>query len=172
MTTAIRLARVLSTAGLLALLLPGAAVAAPPEHAPAETVPFTLPGGDFCAHDVTLSNPAFKAKDTFYGPLPDGTARIRSRGMTASQATDETTGASVFRRGGSSITYAFAADGSLVATATGLFFAWYLPGDDSDLGPGLWLVNGRAREVYDSEGNFVSATFTGTAIDVCEALEG
>ena len=72
--------------------------------------------------------------------------------------------------GGSAIEYRFAADGSIIAIGTGLLFAWYLPGDDSQLGPGLFLVNGRVREVYDTDGNFVSATFSGKAIDVCEAL--
>ena len=172
MTTATRVARVLSIAALLVALVPGAAVAAPPEHESPEVVELTLPGGDFCAHDVVLSNPSYRLRDTFYGPLPDGTLRIRERGMAASQATDAITGDSVFRHGGSSLTFAFAADGSLVATATGLFFAWYLPGDDSELGPGVFLANGRGSEVYDAEGNFVSATFRGTAIDVCEALAG
>ena len=53
---------------------------------------------------------------------------------------------------------------------TGWIFAWYLPGDDSDLGAGLFLVHGRIQEFYDTEGSFVRATFSGTAIDVCEAL--
>ena len=90
--------------------------------------------------------------------------------MASSRATDVTTGAFIESQGGTAIEYRFAADGSVVATGTGVLFAWYEEGVDSELGSGLFLVSGRVRETYDSDGNFVSSTFSGTAIDVCEAL--
>ena len=147
-----------------------AALAAPPQHAPAELADLVLPGGDFCEHDVVLSTPTHSLHDTAFAPLPDGTERVIERGMAATRATDATTGAFLDTKGGSSLTLRFAADGSLDVTGTGWFFVWYLPGDDSDLGPGVFLTQGRVTETYDSTGTFVSATFRGTAIDVCEAL--
>ena len=161
-------AAVIATIALV-VAAPGA-LAAPPEHAPAEPPDLVLPGGDFCEHDVVLSTPTHRLHDTAYAPLPDGTTRFAERGMAATRATDATTGATLDTRGGSSLVFRFAADGSLVVTGTGWFFAWYLPGDDSDLGPGVFLTHGRIQETYDSSGTFVSATFSGTAIDVCEAL--
>jgi len=92
-TTAIRLARALGLAAACALLLPAAALAAPPTHAPAVSFPVDLPAGDYCEHAVVLTNPSFRSKDTQYAPLPDGTIRIRDRGMASSLATDVTTGA-------------------------------------------------------------------------------
>ena len=153
----------------LALAAP-VALAAPPEHAPADPPDLVLPGGDFCEHDIVLSTPVHRLHDTSYAPLPDGATRFAERGMAATRATDATTGATLDTRGGSSLVFRFAADGSLVVTGTGWFFAWYLPGDDADLGPGVFLTQGRIQETYDSTGAFVSATFRGTAIDVCEAL--
>ena len=170
MTIASRLVRVIGLAAAVALLLPAAALAAPPQHAPAEPPDLVLPGGDFCEHDVVLSTPTHRLHDTAFAPLPDGTARFVERGMAATRATDVTTGAVLDTKGGSSLVFRFAADGSLVVAGTGWIFVWYLPGDDSDVGPGLFLVHGRATETYDTEGTFVKATFTGTAMDVCEAL--
>ena len=92
-------------------------------------------------------------RDTAFAPLPDGTARVIERGVAATSATDATTGAVLNTKGGSSLSFRFAADGSLVVVGTGWIFAWYLPGDDSDLGAGLFLLHGRITETYDSEGH-------------------
>ena len=170
MTTASRLVRVIGLAAAVALLLPAAALAAPPQHAPAELADLVLPGGEFCEHDVVLSTPTHRLHDTAFAPLPDGTERVIERGMAATRATDATTGAFLDTKGGSSLTLRYAADGSLGVTGSGWFFVWYLPGDDSDLGPGVFLTQGRVQETYDSTGTFVSATFRGKAIDVCAAL--
>ena len=170
MTTASRLVRVIGLAAAVALLLPAAALAAPPEHAPTAPQDLVLPAGEFCEHAVLLSTPSHNLHDTIYAPRSDGSVRVRSRGMADSRATDLLTGAAVNARGGSSLLFRFAADGSTVVTGTGTLFAWYLPGDDSDLGPGLFLIRGRIQEVYDADGNFVSSRFKGNSLDVCEAL--
>jgi hypothetical protein len=164
------LARAAVIASLALLVAAPAALAAPPQHAPAEPPDLVLPGGDFCEHDIVLSTASHGLRDTAFAPLPDGTERVIERGVASTSATDATTGAVLDTKGGSSLVFRFAADGSLVVAGTGWIFVWYLPGDDSDLGPGLFLVHGRATETYDTEGAFVNATFTGTAIDVCEAL--
>jgi hypothetical protein len=164
------LARAAVIAVMALIVAAPAALAAPPQHAPAEPPDLVLPGGDFCEHDIVLSSVSNGLRDTAFAPLPDGTERVIERGVAATSATDATTGAVLDTKGGSSLTFRFAADGSLVVVGTGWIFAWYLPGDDSDLGAGLFLVHGRITETYDSEGTFVNATFTGTSIDVCEAL--
>ena len=169
-TTASRLVRALGIAVFGALLLPAAALAAPPEHSPAFPPDLVLPGGDICEHDVLLATPSGHLRDSAYAPLPDGTTRFTERGMAATTATDLTTGAVFRTRGGSSIVYRFAADDSLVVTGTGWIFVWYLPADDADVGPGLFLIHGRVQERYASDGTFVSSRTTGNALDVCEAL--
>jgi hypothetical protein len=172
MTTIPRAARALVIGVIAAIAVPATVLAAPPEHAPGDPPPLLLAAGDACDFAVELSNPAYHARDTSFAPLPDGTTRFSERGMAASRATNIGTGATLDRRGGSAVLYRFAADGSIVARATGLVFAWYLPGDDSPLGPGLWLVNGRVTETYGTDGGFLHATFSGTAIDACAALAG
>ena len=130
------LARAAVIAVMALVVAAPAALAAPPQHAPADLADLVLPGGDFCEHDVVLSTPTHSLHDTAFAPLPDGTERVIERGMAATRATDATTGAFLDTKGGSSLTFRFAADGSLDVTGTGWFFVWYLPGDDSDLGPG------------------------------------
>jgi hypothetical protein len=164
------LARAAVIVSLALLVAAPAALAAPPQHSPAEPPDLVLPGGDFCEHDVVLSTSSHGLRDTAFAPLPDGTERVIERAVAATRATDATTGAFLDTKGGSSLVFRFAADGSLVVAGTGWIFAWYLPGDDSDLGAGLFLVHGRITETYDSAGTFVNATFSGTSIDVCEAL--
>ena len=165
-------ARSTAIAAFALVIAAPAALAAPPTHAPAVSIEVLVPGGDYCEHDVVLTNPTFRSHDTDFAALPDGTVRFRERGMASSRATDVATDAFIESKGGAAIVYRFAADGSVIAVGTGLLFAWYLPGDDSELGAGLFLVNGRVREVYDTDGTFVSSTFSGSAIDVCEALAG
>ena len=170
MSIAIRVARGLVLAAAAALMVPAGVLAVPPDHIPAAPVDLELPAGDYCEHAVVLSNPTHKLHDTAYAPLPDGTFRYRSRGMATSRATDVVTGATLESGGGSALVFRFAADGSIFVQGTGLLFVWYLPGDDSDLAPGLWLVHGRATETYAPDGSFIRATFSGHAIDVCAAL--
>lgn len=170
MSIAIRVARGLALAAAAALMVPAGVLAVPPEHSPTVPVDVELPAGDVCEHAVVLSNPTYRLHDTAYAPLPDGSTRFFSRGMASSRATDVQTGATVDSRGGSALVFRFAADGSIAVQGTGLIFAWYVPGDDSDLGPGLWLVNGRVTETYGPDGTFIRATFSGHALDVCAAL--
>ena len=167
-----RLARALATAVLAAVAIPATVLAAPPEHNPAVPAPVLFAPGDICEDGIILSNPGLKARDTAFAPHPDGSMRFSDRGRTPSLATDTTTGNTIFARGGSSITITVAPDGSVTADARGLVFAWYLPGDDSELGAGLFLVNGHAQEHYAADGTFLSATFDGRATDVCAALAG
>jgi hypothetical protein len=172
MATWSRAARAIGIAVVAAIALPAAVLAAPPVHSPTIPADIVFAPGEICADGIVLSNPDLKALDTTFAPHPDGSYRIKERGRTPSLATDTTTGNTIFARGGSSITYTVAPDGSLVADARGLVFAWYLPGDDSELGTGLFLLNGHAQEVYGPDGTFLNATFDGRATNVCEALAG
>jgi hypothetical protein len=167
-----RLVRALVIAALAAVAIPATVLAAPPEHSPVVPAAVVFAPGDICDDGIVLSNPGLKALDTAFAPHPDGSVRFGERGRTPSLATDTTNGNTIFARGGSSITITVAPDGSMVADARGLVFAWYLPGDDSELGAGLFLVNGHAQERYAADGTFLSATFDGRATDVCAALAG
>ncbi len=170
MTIASRLARAIGLAAAGALLLPASALASPPTHSDAVLFDIELAPGEVCDDGVVLSNPTYRQKDTAFAPRPDGSQRFSERGFAASRATNMSTGAFVENRGGASISYRFAADGSLVVQGTGFLFAWYAEGDDSDLPAGLWLVHGRVTETYAADGTFIRATFSGNAIDACEAI--
>jgi hypothetical protein len=172
MATWSRAIRAIGIGVLAAVALPGAVLAAPPVRTPAEAVDTVLAPGEVCEDGIVLSNPGFRAWDWTFAAHRDGSVRFKEAGRAPSLATDTTTGKSIFRRGGSTITFTVAADGSLVADATGLNFAWYLPGDDSELGAGLFLVDGHAQEHYAADGTFLYATFDGHATDVCAALAG
>jgi hypothetical protein len=170
MAFAFRFARAAAVGIIAAVALPAAVLAAPPVHAPGVSADLVFAPGEICDDGIVLSNPDLKVLETTFAPHPDGSSRFKGRGRTPSLATDTTNGNTIFRRGGSSITITMAADGSAVADASGLVFAWYLPGDDSELGAGLFLVNGHAQERYAADGTFLSATFDGRATNVCEAL--
>jgi hypothetical protein len=172
MATWSRAIRAIGIGVVAAVALPAAVLAAPPVRTPAEAVDTVLAPGEVCEDGIVLSNPGFRAWDWTFAAHRDGSVRFKEAGRAPSLATDTTTGKSIFRRGGSTITFTVAADGSLVADATGLNFAWYLPGDDSELGAGLFLVDGHAQEHYAADGTFLYATFDGHATDVCAALAG
>jgi hypothetical protein len=50
--------------------------------------------------------------------------------------------------------------------------AWYdaTQAEASELGQGIFLVQGQARERYDAAGELVDASVTGRVTDVCELL--
>ncbi len=171
MASAKRLTLAIGLGAIAAIALPAAVLAAPPQHTRVDRPPLELPA-EVCGFPVELSNPTNRVLDTTYAPHRDGSSIFRERGMAASRATNLDTGATLDRNGGSALAYDFAADGSVVVQATGLVFAWYLPGDESTLGAGLWLVNGRVVETYAADGSFISGTFSGTAIDACAAISG
>ena len=170
MSIGTRITRAIGMAAVIAIVLPATAIAAPPEHSPAVLIDLPLGPGDACDFAVDITNPDYRMRDTAFAPHKNGSQRFTERGFNVIRGTNPDNGKMLELRGGAAFTFAFAADGALEVDGRGLFFAWYLPGDDSDLGPGLWLVRGHGQEVYDADGNFVRATFSGMAIDACAAL--
>jgi len=147
------------------------AMAGAPESSPAIDSPLTL--DEVCTNPIHFANPKLKAKDSLFDAGRDGSQRLLTRGMGVSLVTDLVTGATYSFKGGFRLAFTFEADGSVRVDGSGTdILAWYFPGDDSELGPGLFDVNGHVTEWYAPDGSFIRATFHGKAIDVCAALEG
>jgi hypothetical protein len=158
---------------LASLSLAPAALAGKPDTTPAANSPYTFLAGAPCTNAVRFENTSLTARDTVFDPARDGSVRILSRGSAVSRAVDLTTGAIYPMRGGYTFITTLAADGSVRVDANGTdIIAWYFPGDDSDLGPGMWDTDGHVTEWYAADGSFIKARFSGHATDICAALEG
>jgi hypothetical protein len=146
-------------------------LAAPPQHYPSAYPPIEFAAGEVCEDAIRFENLTLRSRDTAFVPAPDGDERYLSRGSGVSLVTNVRSGATYSFRGGVMGTLVFAADGSLRVDYSGNdFIAWYYPGDDSDLAPGLYQLSGHATEWYAPDGGFIRATFSGTAVDLCAAL--
>jgi hypothetical protein len=157
---------------VVALALAPAALADKPVTGPSGNFPYAFPAGAPCANAVVFENTSINARDSAFDPSRDGSSRLLTRGSAVSRAVDQETGAVYSMRGGYSITTRVAADGSIRVDAAGTdILAWYFPGDDSELGPGMWDTNGHVTEWYAPDGSFIKATFKGHATDICAALE-
>jgi hypothetical protein len=171
MTT--RLARALGVAALAAMMLPAAVLAAPPQHSPTDVPPTVLDAGAPCRDAMRFENLELNGKDTAFAPAPSGSQRFLSRGSGVSRVTDLDNGNVYDFRGGVRILVTVAPDGSVRADASGRdYIAFYLPGDDSTVGPGLFQMSGHLTEWYAPDGSFLRAEFHGTAVNLCEVLEG
>ena len=135
--------------------------------------PYHVPRRRALRERSRFENTSINARDTVFDPARDGSFRILSRGSAVSRAVDQETGAVYPHARRLSFITTFAADGSVRVDATGTdIIAWYFPGDDSELGPGMWDINGHVTEWYAPDGSFIKATFSGHATDICAALEG
>jgi len=100
-----------------------------------------------------------------------GSSRFMVRGMGVSRVTNLATGLVHNFQGGGRLTFVFAADGSMRVDGSGTdIIAWYFVGDDADVGPGVFDINGRLSEWYAPDGSFIRATFDGTATNLCDLL--
>lgn len=161
----------LVAASVLVALATSPVVAAPPEHTPGHLDPLVLEG--VCDFPVRLENVREKFKDTLFGPAPDDSVRFLSRGFFDGTATNVTTGAYLTSKGGGRVTIRFEGDGTVRVDVTGAaLFAWYFPGDDVNVEPGLYHVQGHGTEWYAADGSLVRAIVRGHVVDVCEALSG
>ncbi|HEX5828048.1 MAG TPA: hypothetical protein VFY23_11035 [Candidatus Limnocylindrales bacterium] len=178
--TSVRLHRIRRT---LAAVLIGTAVlsagsvpvaqAAKPDRSPAVDEPIEFATGEVCAHAIRFENTVLRSSDTLFGPAPDGSQRLLGTGMAVSEVVDLVTLATYRMRGGFQFTYMFEPDGSIRVDGQGTgIIAWYYPGDNSELGPGLWDVDGRVTEWYAPDGTFIRASMSGGATDICGALAG
>jgi hypothetical protein len=122
---------------------------------------------------MLIESPILRARDSLFDESASGSIRFLSRGFATQIVTNVANGNSLSFQGGYRVTSLVAADGSLRVDASGTgFVAWYLEGDNSELGPGLFHVSGHVTEWYDSDGTLIRATFRGTATNLCEALAG
>jgi hypothetical protein len=150
-----------------------AAVARPPTHAPTPLPPdLEFAPGEVCEDGILVHTWWMRVRSTEWAPLPDGTVRLADRGAARSTITNTGTGASMEVVGGSRLAFRLLPDGSTVVDGTGALLVWYLPGDPSELDPGVYLVNGHAREVYAPDGTLTGATFDGRARNLCDLLGG
>ena len=124
-----------------------------------------------CDFPVRLEKVREKFKDMLFGTSPDGSQRILSRGFFDGRATNVDSGEFLTSTGGGRATFTFEADGSVRVDISGaILFAWYLPGDDVNIEPGLYHVQGHVTEWYAPDGTLIRAVVRGHAVDVCEAL--
>ena len=166
-------ALIVGSANLLAsLALAPAALAGKPVTGPSANVPYVFAAGAPCTNAVVFENTSINSRDSAFDPSRDGSWRLLARGSAVSQVVDQETGAVYAMRGGYRFLVTFAPDGSFRVDGDGTdIIAWYFPGDDSDLGPGLWDTDGHVTEWYAADGTFLKATFSGHATDICAALE-
>jgi hypothetical protein len=166
------IARAALIAALTLAVAAPAALAGKPVTGPSANFPYAFPAGAPCTNAVVFENTSINSRDSAFDPARDGSWRLLTRGSAVSQAVDQETGAVYAMRGGYRFQVTFAADGSFRVDGAGTdIIAWYFPGDDSDLPPGLWDVDGRITEWYAADGSFLKATFDGHATDICAALE-
>ena len=166
----IRLARALCAALVLVALVAGPSLAAPPTHEYAPAGPIEFGDGELCDFPLRLSTVVDRGKTTTFAPGKDGSQRIETRGFASSLLETLDTGKQVTYAGGYRLSFRFAGDGSVRVDGTGLITAYDFEGDVSELGVGIWSVEGHATEHYDSTGTFLFATFDGRATDVCALL--
>ena len=164
---------IVAVATLVAVLaVAPAALAGKPVTGPSPNFPYAFPAGAPCTNAVVFENTSINSKDSAFDPARDGSWRLLTRGSAVSQVVDQETGAVYSMRGGFHFQVTFAPDDSFRVDGAGTdIIAWYFPGDDSDLPPGLWDVDGRITEWYAPDGSFIKATFDGHATDICAALE-
>ena len=156
---------------LLAALATSSALAGKPATGPSPNNSYAFAAGEMCTNAVVFENTTLKARDSAFGVSPSGTQRILSRGMGVSRVVDQATGATYHMKGGFGFRVTIAADGSVRVDGHGTdIIAWYYPGDDSELGPGLFDINGYITEWYAPDGTFLKATSRGSATDICAAL--
>jgi hypothetical protein len=159
-------------AALTLLVAAPAALAGKPVTGPSANFPYAFPAGAPCTNPVVFENTSINSRDSAFDPARDGSWRLLTRGSAVSRAVDQITGAVYWMRGGYRFLATFAPDGSFRVDADGTdIIAWYYPGDDSELGPGLWDTDGHVTEWYDPNGAFIKATFSGHATNICAALE-
>jgi hypothetical protein len=80
------------------------------------------------------------------------------------------TGETLRFAGGFRISIVFNADGSIDADGTGSLFAYYFPGDPSEIGTGWHHISGHLVEHYASDGTYLGNEFSGSSQNLCEAL--
>lgn len=164
----------LLAATLLLLLSVLPAAAKGPEHnpLPPEQILF---GEEYCGFEVLLEDSFSSVKEHVFPPDAAGNQRITTGGVFKSTLTNlDPPGRSTNLNLGGHIAIFIRADGTARVEGHGNILVWYAEGAEaavSELGAGLFLVRGRATEVYGPDG-LVEATYTGRVTDLCAQLAG
>jgi hypothetical protein len=162
--------RILGSLVMVALLLSAApAAASPPVHSSEPLPPARFAAGEVCPFAIEFGTTTERSKQTTFAVKKDGSQRFLDRGFAAGYATNLDTGMTIDSRGGYMISVVVDADGSVRADAHGRFFAYYFPGDRSDIGVGLFAVRGHVTERYSPDGTLIGTRTTGRVTDLCAA---
>lgn len=154
-------------AGLTLAAAP-ATFAAKPVTEPITSEPIEFPAGEPCGDPTRFENLKLTGTTTTFPPSRNGSTLIVSAGTGKSLVTNQATGGRYAFAGWFVISTVIFADGSARVDAVGTdFIVWYLAGDPSELGPGLYRVEGHATEWYDADGAMVRATASGRVTDLC-----
>lgn len=169
-----RLARVGIALGLAAGLMASTTLtvaAGGPVVTPAESPPIDFEADTVCGDAVRFENTRLNGTTTTFPPDRHGVTRIVTVGTGASLVTNQATHATKRFSGWFLVTVVIAADGSARVDAFGTdFIVWYLPGDPSELPPGLFRVQGHATEWYAADGSLTRATYSGRPTDLCASV--
>jgi hypothetical protein len=166
-----RPATALAIALTAALAIPAMALATAPTTTPTVAPPVSFAAGTLCDDAILFENVTVKGHDSLFAPGPHGDQRFLGRGFGSSIVTDLDSGNTLSFKGGVRITAVFAPDGSYRVDGSGTdILAWYFPGDDSELGSGIFHVTGHITEWYAADGTFIRATASGASVNVCDAL--
>jgi hypothetical protein len=148
-----------------------AVAASGPVVTPVDSPPIDFPAGSVCSDAVRFENTRLTGTTTTYAPDRRGVTRIVTVGAGASLVTNESNHAKQRFSGWFIFTTVIAADGTARVDAYGTdFIVWYVPGDPSEIGPGLFRVQGHATEWYAADGTLTRASYTGKSTDLCAGV--
>lgn len=139
-----------------------------PVTVPVEAPPIEFPADSPCADAVRFENTELHGTTTTFPVARDGSTTIITIGTGESLVTNLRTGAKTSFGGWFNVIVRIAADGSARVDAFGTdFIVWYLEGDPTDIGVGLYRVQGHATEWYAADGSLTRATHHGRVTDLC-----
>lgn len=156
----------------LAIALAGiaapAAFAAEPVTVPMEPSVSEFGPNEVCEDAVRVETPRLRGTTTTFPKGRNGVVLDISVGYATTLVTNVESRATYTFRGSFLISIVTFRDGSQRADAFGPgVWAWYLAGDPSELGTGLFQIKRHASETYDAAGNMVKATADGPTTDLC-----
>ena len=131
-------------------------------------------GPEYCGFPTQLVDSFSANKALVFPPDDDGNFRIIAAGVIKSTVTNLDSEAATDIVLGGKISIFVGGDGSARVRGSGTIFLWYSPAEApvTETGAGLFLLHGRATEVYSAEGALLSADYTGRLVDLCDQLGG
>jgi hypothetical protein len=162
---------ILSSVLLLMLATAAPALGAKPEHShEGAPPPLVFAAGEVCDFALTIETLVDRSKTSVW-EAADGTVRMLTRGFASGTATNTDDDISLSEAGGFRIDIVIHPDGAVDVEGSGTLVAYYFPGDAIEgLSAGIYEVRGHVTEQYAPDGSLVAASFSGHAVDLCEAL--